>query len=161
MGVPGETRASSHPSGPQPPQHSHTQPHHSHSTATAQPHHSHNTATPQPHHSHTTATPQPHHSHTTATTQPQQPLQPLQHATAHNTRPFLVQLDIPFVACREMVWLWVIPGPTSLGLPLLVCAFGVPGQVETHGNSGWTAAFVASDCRLPRSLNLRYLSLPR
>ena len=32
-----------------------------------------------------------------------------------------------------------------MSLPLLVCAFGVPGQVKTHGNSGWTAAFVASD----------------
>ena len=62
----------------------------------------------------------------------------------------------------------MILGPMSL--PPLVCAFGVAGQVKTHGNSGFKndlkdfgmfesgllAAFVAA-----RSLNLRYLSLPR
>ena len=55
-----------------------------------------------------------------------------------------------------MVWLSVILGLMSSGLLPRVCAFGVPGQSKTHGNSGFEndvedlvtdlpAAFVAND----------------
>ena len=75
----------------------------------------------------------------------------LSHRSHFGSRPFRAQLDILFVACREMVWFSM-----SLGLLPRVCAFVVPGQSKTHGYSGIVndvedlvtdqpAAFVAND----------------
>ena len=92
-----------------------------------------------------------------------------QRTTKHNnnnkanlgSRPFRAQLDILFVACREMVWLPAILGVMSLGLSPPVCAFGVPGQAKTHGSSGFETDLKNVDISDSGLLNLSFLSLPR